>query len=371
MSKLTGGRNTPASEEDHANRGKMIQPGLQRAGSLGGNRLLGASQPASRGEEHQAKVEDSSLAVARPRLQRSFTVSSTNMGEERRSAVGRRMVAQLGKRREAREQEEDEVRKLWEERRAAADEANAGDKEVDGTHLTQIDSTQANPQDQAGAASLTNTDHRDEVIDHDDIPSVQRFSPNGRSDSIMERSQMSEDTLGVPDRSISRGTMRSADEAFEYEAHLRRSLSSRTARGAVGTANEAIPKVEASSSIRDSASDIHGDDQEEMHEHSIHQTLEPLPLPQPPFATPSTSRHTPNASTSTQNTIKGNHSPGESVASRDALGSMMFVMGGTSANAKTADNWPSEVDDQTGSEWGTPAKDLHRKLPFSEPSSSS
>ena len=358
MNKLTGGRNTPASDDEQVGKGKLVHPGLQRADSLGASRMLGAYQPALAVEVDEVKAADP--AASRPRLQRSFTVSSTNMGEERRSAVGRRMVAQLGKRRVAREQEEDEVRRLWEERRAATDESDVPDEPNDEHQI--LDDYHVDDQIERENGADDGGREDEQYSNNNNAATGGQPLTTPEYSETAQYLQTSDDMLNIPDRSISRGTMRSADEAFEYEAHLRRSLSSRTARGAVGTLNESMARVEAQSSVRDSVSDVHGDDREEMHEPSILQALEPLALPQPHFASSSASRHTPNASTSTQGTVQGNHSPGESVASRDALGSMMFVMGGTSADAKAADNWPSEVEDHISSEWGTPAKDQHRKL---------
>lgn len=149
-------------------------------------------------------------------------------------------------------------------------------------------------------------------------------------------------------------SMRSAEEAFEYESHLRRSLSSRTARGAVGTSAEVVGPMETTSPMVQPAI------MEEIEDQSIHQAFdEPLPYPRPAYATPA--RHTPNASTSTSATAHGNHSPGESIVSRDGLGSMMFIVGrgSTQQNGPISPlegNWPSEVEEGNGSEWGTPGK---------------
>ena len=117
MSRLTGGRNTPSDEEALI---QSARPNLQRADSLGMPRMLG--MPVVHRQEVPPHASSSDLDV-RPRLQRSFTVSSSNMGEERRSAVGRRMVERLGERKAARDKEEDEVRRLWEARRAQEPEA--------------------------------------------------------------------------------------------------------------------------------------------------------------------------------------------------------------------------------------------------------
>ena len=335
MSKLTGGRNTPSDDEPAMARFPS-HPGLQRADTLGphAQRSLGLGLPATEAEaEPKAEAADT-LALPRPRLQRSFTVSSSNMGEERRSAVGRRMVMRLGERRAARQQEEEEVRRLWDEKRAAADRSNDDDDDPANNDAE----TQDDEYDTGARDVATRNIPQDVVpVVHDNSPAVHTattFSPHPAND-----------LLGVPERPISRSTMRSADEAFEYEAHLRRSLSSRTARGAVGTVAEPSPGVE---------DDTHREDEpvEQIHEPSIHQALAPLAPPLPSYASPS--RHTPQAFTSSEATVQG-QSPGESVLSRDGLGGMLFVMGGTGSGK--ADAWPSEVADHAGSDWGTPARE--------------
>lgn len=329
MSKLTGGRDTP-SEEDLTIKRLPSHPGLQRADTLGplAQRSLGLGPPAKEAEAEPKTEAADTLALPRPRLQRSFTVSSSNMGEERRSAVGRRMVMRLGERRAARQQEEEEVRRLWEEKRAAADRPDNHENDHEA---------EDEPKTEAG-------DDATPAISQDVIPVLHRSSPADHAAATFS-STPTNDLLGVPDRPNSRSTTRSAEEAFEYEAHLRRSLSSRTARGAVGTVTEPIPRSEDDSRRQDEV-------EEHIHDPSIHQALEPLALPRPSYATPI--RHTPQASSSTEATLQG-QSPGESVMSRDGLGSMMFVMGGNGAGK--ADAWPSEVGDTGGSGWGTPARE--------------
>lgn len=360
MSKLTGGRNTPSDEDQQPH---VSQGGLTRAGTLNPSKMMGANQP-EREVLQDTNVEET--ASRRPRLQRSFTVSSSNMGEERRSAVGRRMVARLGERKAARRQEEEEVRRLWEEKRATAGQNDEADMEHDGSHrdsygeghhegTSQRYPGQENAQERYHTGEMSNGYHQGQErgIPQDTLPTSETASPTQRSMTEFSH-PMSDSTLGVPDRPISRNTMRS--EAFEYD-NLRRSLSSRTARKEMGIV-EGNPKVDHASN----ASEAGGDDEEEISSPSIQQALEqPLPLPRPPFVTPS--RHVAHASTSTDSTIQG-HSPGDSIASRDALGSMMFVMGGhmpTPGSGKSGEQWPSEVEDHS-SDWGTPARDLHREL---------
>jgi hypothetical protein len=269
------------------------------------------------------------------------------------------MVARLGERRAARQQEEDEVRRLWEEKRAAADphgddEGQVGAQEEHGISPPQEDESQVlAAYDPREEESTDESPHQALHVPQDTLPVLERTSPINSPDPSHIAQAPVDDTLGVPDRPISRGTMRS--EAFEYD-NLRRSLSSRTARKEMGIV-EPIPRV-------DQAHPEHGEEdiEEEVTNPSIHQALEePLTLPRPAYATPS--RHTPNASTSTEGTVQ-NYSPGESIGSRDALGSMMFVMGGSLAQNASAGrmgvDWPSEVEEHTGSDWGTPARDLHR-----------
>lgn len=361
MSKLTGGRDTPVSEDDMASLNSSRST-LQRAETVGASRLAELTSrrlrnaPLVTQEAPAAPVSPQKPALgARPRLQRSFTVSSSNMGEERRSAVGRRMVERLAERKAAREQEEREVRELWEERRAAVDQDEAPD------HIPQDEIREQHDDPPGGAETPAEGDESGEDhfedADSDTIPEVHRHSPVERHRMIRGESDQEEDRLGIPERPVSRGTMqsmRSAEEAFEYESHLRRSLSSRTARGAVGTSAEVVGPMETTSP------NVQPAIMEEIEDQSIHQAFdEPLPYPRPAYATPA--RHTPNASTSTNATAHGNHSPGESIVSRDGLGSMMFIVGrgSTQQNGPISPlegNWPSEVEEGNGSEWGTPGK---------------
>ena len=296
MSKLTGGKDTPTpatSDEGHGS--VATRPQLQRADTF---------------TDHYPVEEP--VVEAWPKLQRSFTVSSSNMGEERRSAVGRRMVARLGKARAERNQEQAEIRHLWEEkRRTVLGEGVAGNQS-------------------------------------DEIPDHPVTSDTGGSDS--------EGGLGVPDKRVSRITQGSNGEAFEYDSHLRRSLSARTARGALAVVGkrEALPS---------------GSREIEQLDHQHYE----LERPSLPFATPS--RHTPSASTSTDHTVRADGSP-ESAVSRDGFGSMMFVLGsGSAAGTLTSQSgqgsWPSEVEESGGSDWGTPVRgnrtSLVRLLLIAEP----
>ncbi|KAK8858513.1 hypothetical protein IAR55_002740 [Kwoniella newhampshirensis] len=359
MSKLTGGRSSPWKDE-HALQDSPSRAGvsLQRAGTLGAPRMLG--MPIAQNdytESTSAKANDdvsTSFIEPRPRLQRSFTVSSSNMGEERRSAVGRRMVERLAERKAARQKEEEEVRRLWEERRAAP-EAVLG-RDVGGF----------DPKRQSVEESV---DVENGTADNDLLTPADR--PSKRSFAGTDNASNGHDLLVVPDRSVSRGTMLSTQEPFEYESHLRRSLSSRTARGAVGTVAEPIPAIasadeEVEASVEQLEADAGPDEGESSGEDAVDDDSPLLP-PQPSFATPT--RYTPHSSTSTQSTMQGSQSPGSSTLS--GLDSMMFVVGGTGgpgvAGLRGIDrpvehNWPSEVE---GSDWGTPAKEHQATFTYS------
>ncbi len=334
MSKLTGGKETP-SDEDHNMHASSSRPNLQRADSLG-TPTFGLATARTGRTQHGQEPLALNIQELRPRLQRSFTVSSSNMGEERRSAVGRRMMDRLAGRDAVRDQErEDEerkVRRLWEERHSASQENP--DSEAEGS----VD------EDEDDTATLPKFERRSSVK-----------PPQLRPTPVTEGA-----LLVAPDRAISRNTMLSGEEAFEYEAHLRRSLSSRTARGTAGVTAQQVPAP---------SSQLHRN-QAERHDEHIHGLIEHLPeedpsLHQAPFHTPS--RHVQQNSTSTGGTARLDHSPGrDSTPTRDALGSMLFVMGRGSASSSVTGgrigeaNWPMEVEENNGSDWVTPAKDFHR-----------
>ena len=348
MSKLTGGRNTPSDESRAPTPLVQASSSLHRAGTH-----LGASTHAETLGRHKEEVQVQpakeepviSYAEPRPRLQRSFTVSSSNMGEERRSAVGRRMVERLGERRAARQKEEEEVRRLWEERRAVAEASNSANP--DGDDDDDVDDM---------GMSLEDEDDMTETM-----PIFQRTSPvepPSQSLAIPEAHGL----LQAPDRPNSRGTTRSMDEPFQYESHLRRSLSARTARGAI-VAMEAQQRQ--SQAPRQSLSPTQEDDLQPHGNHEMSQSLalsESRMVPQVPFVTPTKHRH---SSMLTMATPGDSASPGDSMLSRDALGSMMFIMGrgsvtGPAGGSKTSEiNWPSEVEDNSGSDWG---RELSRQL---------
>lgn len=331
MSKLTGGRDTPSASDDEA-----LQPGrplLHRADTMGARR---AYAPPNTREglllNAVPMTATPEMADTRPRLQRSFTVSSSNMGEERRSAVGRRMVERLGQRDANRDKEQAEVRQMWEERRAAAESAGGSHADTETPRL------------QAVQESTTPA-----------VPTLARTLPVNLAAPQRSNTNVtfgSTDALMVPERPASRDTMRSNGEAFEYEAHLRRSLSSRTARGAVGTVEKAAA---------DNASDIPEVEQlqmQQVHQNSSgSQRLDPIDTDLRP-------RVVAPAKRSPRSSVHDVQSPnGSSFRSGDALGSMMFVLGGNSASASQprSEHYPSGVEEHGGSEWGTPARD-HREL---------
>lgn len=335
MSKLTGGRDTP-SDEDHSSR-PLERPGLQRADSLGAPRALGMSltRLAPLAPKDAESLEPpTGFAEPRPRLQRSFTVSSSNMGEERRSAVGRRMVERLAERRAAREKEEAEVRRLWEESRGTGTAS-------EGQHRTHED-------DEVAVESDSDTGEN-----HAEVPTLERTSPVEPAPTHL-LPVGGEDMLGIAPRSLSRSTQHSTDEAFEYEAHLRRSLSSRTARNAMGTVTEAVPPLQTQPEEVESMAATNV-----VHSSTDDEALE---LPRPAFATPI--RHTPQPSSSTTDTAGSQSPSGTSTMSRETLGSMMFIMGGRSSTANAAGpregSWPVGVEENGSSDWGTPGKEMSR-----------
>jgi hypothetical protein len=337
MDKLTGGRDTSPIPPPMAQDDLTIKPTaagrLHRAGTVGA-RVFNSPPIAS---ALPAAEPSPTPEPTRPRLQRSFTVSSTNMGEERRSAVGRRMVERLAERRAAREKEEAEVRQMWEERRAIAEQVEDPESEPESDHP---------------------------------VPIVQRHSPGEPAVEQFSHGHGvttgATQNLGVPERPVSRETMQSNGEAFEYESHLsnlRRSLSSRTARNAVGVVSDTEPET---------LPPPQGSDVEHLERNELERYYHPSPIvdqdvydlapPRPAFATPS--RHVAQDSTSTDGTIqgdKGDKSP-SSDTSRDGLNSMMFVMGhgsqGGPGDNRQQGSWPTEVGDQGSSDWGTPQRSL-------------
>lgn len=361
MEKLTGGRDTP--DMDGSLGGSSGSPSLHRAGTVGGNRMLGVSL--NRGiPQAPAPAEDmfapaTAFAVPRPRLQRSFTVSSSNMGEERRSAVGRRMVERLAERRAARDKEEAEVRQLWEERRAAADAQRPA------STASALDHPIADDEEDYGEEE-DGLGNQEELDDQPGVPIVTRSSPTEPQWTDDAQALHPGDSLNVPDRSPSRSTTVSGDEAFEYESHLRRSLSGRTARGSDGVPAEAEPPVVVPStapairggppalapSFSQALDHAQGRDPHDDEEWD----LEP---PRPAFATPTRRVPAAGAGARDRGGEKANSPGTDSIVSRDGFGSMMFVVDerGSEAvpNVPTSD-MPVGVEEGGGSEWGTPRK---------------
>ena len=337
MSKLTGGKETP-SDEDHTIHAGSSRPLLQRADSLGASRVFGlitARAAQARPKEEPPVAE---MAETRPRLQRSFTVSSSNMGEERRSAVGRRMVKRLAESRAVRDRDKDEitVRQLWEDRRVV--------------HREEVEASEDSLGDDDTAT----------------MPLIERSLS-----TIMSQSNPNQllrgDLLTAPDRSVSRNTNRSGEEAFEYAEHLRRSLSSRTTRVTVGPASDPDPNV---------ILQLRKDDELEQlpDNHSLPQLQAATSSTRNIFATPI--KHVPQSFRPNDEAALDNSSPsGHSMMSREALGSMLFTGGPGSPSGLVGvgkhnhSHWLTEAEDNGGSDWGTPAKDTHREWSAPEDSS--
>ncbi|CAK9785052.1 hypothetical protein CC85DRAFT_262974 [Cutaneotrichosporon oleaginosum] len=272
MNKLIGGAATPtktrnpggmlsSSEEDVT----LSLPGsaraLHRSGTIGVPRMFGMPAETVVDDSTITPIPDTAYDVPRPRLQRSFTVSSSNMGEERRSAVGRRMVERLGARRAARQQEEQEVRQLWEERRRT----RGSQKGID---ISTPDGTPPRPAVAPSVAPVKPP------------PTAFAAAVGGGGLAALLASAGS-------DRTPSRSTQHS-DNVFEYEAHLKRSMSTRTART---EAMEESPAFESRPAF-DDMGEIGGD-------HGIDDPT-PLPIPELPFATPK--KHTAHESISSSAT---------------------------------------------------------------------
>lgn len=262
------------------------------------------------------------------------------------------MVERLAERRAARQKEEEEVRRLWEERKAATDPIGKGQAHDIGRPGT-------DEQEQFQVTSSVSKTYDD--------GGVQIQAPTVASSNL----------LSAPERPVSGVTMQSAQ--FEYEDHLRRSLSSRTARGAVGVISEPVPPMTVPS-VQSEATEEDTEQlntptlpQNPMNHHpksqasgaSVPDLDAPLLPPHPPFITPT--RHIAHDSTSTiqgsSNSPGGSSTPGGS-SILSGLDSMMFVTGGTGGHyaqltSQGEVNWPVEAAE--GSDWGTPGKEMHRK----------
>lgn len=295
MNKLTGGTYTPtpsrslasttpvSSEEDVTLGLPGARPSLHRAGTIGIPRMFGLAVDEPVDDDvvtpptAEAPIPDTAFDVPRPRLQRSFTVSSSNMGEERRSAVGRRMVERLAERRAARQKEEQEVRVLWEERRR-----------------TKQLSMMSGSRDSA-ASSSTNTEQQRTPLYSPQAVTANSISPLA-SIALLGR--------GPVPAAADRNSEPSEEGAFEFESHLNRSVSTRTARSARGEVIE--PKVPSPLSengdVYDDGNRDTKDYSEQSHSyHGDHEILEQQDLPNRPFA--GAPRHATQASTSSQGTV--------------------------------------------------------------------
>lgn len=328
LSKLTGG----GGAKGGADEGEMLlaaafnKGGLQRAGTLGH-----ASSDRTQ-DTFGPTIAEPNATIAftdrRPPLQRSFTVSSTNMGEERRSAVGRRMMERLAHKRL---------------------QAQGQVVEVDESVNRGID---AKPEESHPPYADNSNGHVRAA--HHIQPSNGLLAPLAYDDK---------------DRPISGATM-APSEAFEFDAHLRRSLSARTARTAtreLGQSPSAVPPTEEEDDDDEAGPDDPTLDSRHFAALTQRDQAQPyddvfdLTPPRPAFYT--SSRDVASGSTSYENAGRTMSSPsGDSLASRDPFGSMQFVMGGpTTRGARPGqDSWPVEVGE--GSDYGTPMKHANGEL---------
>lgn len=220
-----------SSEEDVTLSIPGSRPSLYRSGTIGVPRMFGivSDTPSDSGSGSVddtaivSQIPDTQFDVPRPRLQRSFTVSSSNMGEERRSAVGRRMVERLAERRAARQQEEEEVRKLWEERRHTRGSAKLL---VDPPSSTEATPTRPPIPVSAPPTALTGGDDGDDGTSPTSARGPSAFAGGA---ALGVAGLLGRDFLSASDRTASRSTQRS-DDVFEFQSHLSRNISTRTAR---------------------------------------------------------------------------------------------------------------------------------------------
>jgi hypothetical protein len=369
MNKLTGGRETPtppsawAATDDHNLLG--VRPNLQRADSLGAPRTL-ASSTSFPTPDHLPAPALTDVPSTRPRLQRSFTVSSTNMKKEERSAVGRRMLERLGERQAARQDDQAEVRRLWEERGAGKAAERGQEENRHGQEHAGDEKRSARPDHQDASPDSPNHSNRPHPTAQIPVlapPLHSLLAPDTHAHAHAH-STVEFDSLPVPDeRAVSRGTMRSEGEAFEFDSEsLRRSLSGRTA----GNGLEMMPNITRSPPDQEHGSEqlysVHhrdsGGEDEGGHAYgTMHDNEADLPPPLAPFAT--STGHVTQDSTSTQGTIRGHHLRDDSTISAGPLGTV-GVAGQSALTASVSSrsgegNWPSEVH-EGGSDWGTPAR---------------
>lgn len=336
MNKLIGGAATPtkarnagamlsSSEEDVT----LSLPGsaraLHRSGTIGVPRMFGMPAETVVDDTTITPIPDTALDVPRPRLQRSFTVSSSNMGEERRSAVGRRMVERLGARRAARQQEEHQVRQLWEERRRT----RGSQKGID---ISTPDGTPPRPAVAPATAPAKPP------------PTAFAAAVGGGSFAALL-------AHAGADRTPSRSTQHS-DNVFEYEAHLKRSMSTRTAR------TEAMEGSPASESrpVFDDMGDIGGD-------HGVDDPT-PLPIPELPFATPK--KHAANESiSSSATTVMGKTvSPAASSLERVPSAPSMDPFNSYHSSQQSSSMYDEEGEEQLdGEDWDGKQSVVHQLTP--------
>ncbi|GMK57728.1 hypothetical protein CspeluHIS016_0405620 [Cutaneotrichosporon spelunceum] len=336
MNKLIGGAATPtktrnvgamlsSSEEDVT----LSLPGsvrqLHRSGTIGVPRMFGMPAETVVDDTTITPIPDTAYDVPRPRLQRSFTVSSSNMGEERRSAVGRRMVERLGARRAARQQEETEVRQLWEERRRTRGSQK-------GLDISTPDGTPPRP----AAAPPTTASAK---------PPPTAFAAAVGAGGVAA-------LLGNvgSDRTASRNTQHS-DNVFEYEDHLKRSMSTRTAR------TEAMGESPASESrpAFDDMGDVGGD-------HGVDDPT-PLPIPELPVTTPT--KHVPTESVSSSDTTVMGKVPSPAISDLERVSSAQSAVPFNSyhSSQQGCSMYDSEGEEQlNGDDWDSHATNFSRQI---------
>lgn len=363
MKKLMGDSSTPDAP--------IIKPSLQRADSLGAptQRYMSTTMVPSRSagvdvpslavdSDHEEDAFSAAQSASQVRLGRSHTVGAGG-GEERRSAVGRRMMARLGNR--AGTPASNNVSPHSASGSASGQESPSRSGLGRQLSLSEL-RARANLR-KAEPPSPTTVAPAGVLPLDPEIPClVHPSSTEDLVDSPVSTSRLYPPTLGealaLPsERSVSRSTNFSTgtgEEAFEYEHHLRRSFSNRTARNAEldATPRDSEDRERESKPLQatdESVETILGEPAVGQF-YDTQSTAQGLPLPQPPFYSANATLHTPRASTSTAMA----DSPGGS-SSTDVLGQMVFTMGGRNGSQSTrgfsAGSFPVGIDDSPGRDW--------------------
>ncbi len=232
---------------------------IQSAGSIGSTGMLetrstpgrpldfGMGSPSRRREGPPRTADDSDPSArllqadenrvnARPRLERSYTVGNGG-GEERRSVIGRRMMQRLGNR-VAVERLADgvlstetgslgwkamEVRPNLESQPPEAHHAFAASEVVLAPAISNDEPT--TPLDSQRFYSIIQDDSPTD-------PSLSRARNEDRAQTSKNETLAAPlDYMHITGRAASRTSAVSGDDAFEYEVHLRRSLSEKERKG--------------------------------------------------------------------------------------------------------------------------------------------